>query len=59
MMPSTVRLVLDVEPDAQPIRGWLEEPDRHRVAFIGLLELLAALEGALADPVPGSGTDRR
>lgn len=55
----TVRLVLDIEPDAQPISGWLEEPDRRRVAFIGLLELLAALERAVAEAVPNSGIDRR
>ena len=53
-----MRLVLDIEPDAQPVRGWLEEPDRRRVAFTGLLELLAALERALADAAL-RGTDRR
>ena len=43
----TVRLVLDIEADAEPVSGWLEEPGRRRVAFSGVLELLAALEQAL------------
>jgi hypothetical protein len=51
----TIRLFLDVEPHAEPVRGWLEGPERNRVAFIGLLELLAALERALGNAPANQG----
>ena len=50
----TVRLVLEIEADAQPVSGWLEEPDRRRVAFTGLLELLSALD-RVTENAPANG----
>jgi hypothetical protein len=54
----SVRLVLDVEPEAQPVCGWLEQPGSHRVPFIGVLKLLAALERALGEAAVSRGSNR-
>jgi hypothetical protein len=51
-----MRLLLDIDAETHPISGWLERPCSARVAFTGLLELLAALERVLADDAAGDGT---
>ncbi len=62
MSPSAggnMRLVLDIDSAAQPVSGWLEDSDQRRVAFTGLLDLLAVLERALDGLPPGSPEDSR
>jgi hypothetical protein len=46
--PAPLRLVLDLEPTDDPVRGWLQGPDGVREPFVGLLGLLAVLDGARA-----------
>lgn len=57
-LPASVRLVLDIEPRAEPVRGWLEGPDRARVPFTGLLGLLSALE-RVTENAPANGASDR
>ena len=46
--PSRLRLVLELERDREPVRGWLQVPDGSRERFEGLLGLLAVLDAARA-----------
>jgi hypothetical protein len=46
--PDPLRLVLDLEPADDPVRGWLQGPDGVRKPFVGLLGLLAVLDEARA-----------
>jgi hypothetical protein len=41
-----VRLVLDIDPDGEPIRGQLSVLDRGCRPFFGWLELVGAVEAA-------------
>ena len=45
---ACLRLVLDLEPECDPVRGWLQSPDGTRERFEGLLGLLAVLDAARA-----------
>ena len=45
---ARLRLVLDLEPGSDPVRGWLQAPDGTRERFEGLLGLLVALDAARA-----------
>jgi hypothetical protein len=53
--PASLRLVLELEPDGDPVRGWLQAPDGVRERFEGLLGLLAVLDAARASPRARSG----
>ena len=53
-----MRLVLDLDPAAQPIQGWLEDPGLQRVPFVGLLELIAAVEAAVTAPPAADVPDK-
>ena len=44
--PARLRLVLELEPGREPVRGWLEGPDGRRERFEGLLGLLVVLDAA-------------
>jgi len=52
-----VRLVLDLEPDSDPISGFLEHRGAARRRFWGWLDLLAAIEAVRNDEVNGRGAD--
>jgi hypothetical protein len=54
-----VRLVLDLEPDSEPISGFLEHRGAARRRFWGWLDLLAAIDGARKDWESASGPDLR
>ena len=45
---ACLRLVLELEVDRDPVRGWLESADGARERFEGLLGLLVALDAARA-----------
>jgi hypothetical protein len=53
-----MRFTLEIEPGEQPPRGWLEESGRPRVTFVGIVELLAALDRALAAADSTAGESR-
>jgi hypothetical protein len=46
--PASLRLVLDLDPADDPVRGWLQGPDGVREPFVGLLGFLAVLDEARA-----------
>jgi hypothetical protein len=54
--PVWLRLVLEVEVERDPVRGWLQGPDGTRERFEGLLGLLAALDAARATDCRGADT---
>ena len=43
---ACLRLVLELEPGREPVRGWLQGPDGRRERFEGLLGLLVVLDAA-------------
>jgi hypothetical protein len=43
-MSAALRLVLDVEPDAEPIRGTVRDADGAERAFVGWLALVGVLD---------------
>ena len=43
-----MRVVLQIDHVATPVSGWLEDAELRRIPFIGFVELIAALEAALA-----------
>jgi hypothetical protein len=44
--PQNVRLILDIDPDGETIRGSVSKADQGGRPFFGWLELAAALEAA-------------
>jgi hypothetical protein len=45
-----VRVVLDIDPDGEPIRGFLSALDQDHRPFFGWLELVGAVEAARRPP---------
>jgi hypothetical protein len=45
-----VRVVLDIDPDGEPIRGFLSALDQDQRPFFGWLELVGAVEAARRPP---------
>ena len=43
---SQVRLTLGIDAEREPITGWIEDDLGSRRDFVGMLELVALLEGA-------------
>jgi hypothetical protein len=39
-----MQIVMELEPDAEPISGWVQGEDSGRREFVGLLGLLAILD---------------
>jgi hypothetical protein len=53
MPPATIRLVIELDPAAEPISGMLTRDDGQITAFQGWLALTEALEASRhATPVP-------
>lgn len=42
--PAVVRLTMELSLEARPIHGWLEPEGGPRSEFVGLIDLVAALE---------------
>jgi hypothetical protein len=40
----SMRLVLDLDPQAEPIRGTVADPGGHTRAYVGRLALISALD---------------
>ncbi|HEX7659776.1 MAG TPA: hypothetical protein VF444_09865 [Pseudonocardiaceae bacterium] len=58
----TVRIVLDLVPDSEPIEGWARGANGVPRAFAGWLELVDVLDRARQSQSPGSAersTNRR
>jgi hypothetical protein len=53
-----VALRLDVDPDAEPIRGLLTAGDGHAHAFVGWLGLAAEIERTLRGDGEGEARSR-
>jgi hypothetical protein len=53
-----IRVVLDIEPDGEPIRGSLSAVDHDSRPFFGWLELVGAVEAARR-PAAGDGAKRQ
>jgi hypothetical protein len=53
--PQQVRVVLDLDPNSEPIRGSLSATDQDSRPFFGWLELAGAVEAARAE----AAVDRR
>jgi hypothetical protein len=47
---TNLRITLELEPGADPIRGSLEHTDGSRRTFWGWLELMEELRGVTAEP---------
>ncbi|MBV8940806.1 MAG: hypothetical protein JO240_03635 [Solirubrobacterales bacterium] len=43
---QTVRIELQIEPDSEPICGWVASEGGERMEFAGWVELTAAIESA-------------
>jgi hypothetical protein len=56
---TAVRLVLDVEPDSEPISGFLEADGEAGHQFWGWLELLAAIEAARSEGASATSTNAK
>lgn len=46
MNADWLRLVIEVDPRTEPVRGFFDDGRRGRLPFAGMLELLALLEAA-------------
>jgi hypothetical protein len=59
--PAVLRLMLELSLEARPIQGWLQPEGGKRTEFVGLIDLVAALEALQirrgATPVEGAGMD--
>jgi hypothetical protein len=42
--PRPVQIFMELEPDAEPISGWVQADDSVRQEFVGLLGLVAILD---------------
>jgi hypothetical protein len=51
--PGRIRLTVELERDAQPPSGWIEDEHGERCEFAGLLELISLLDS------PGTGPQQR
>ena len=61
MCHQTVHIQLWIDPDSEPISGWVIAADGEREEFAGWVELTAAIETArqqLAAAVPRSAEGR-
>jgi hypothetical protein len=52
---TTIRLLVELEPDTQPISGTYSLGDADPIEFVGVLELLSAIESTRAG---GSNTEQ-
>lgn len=57
--PEVARITLELEADADPIRGSVEHPDGDRKAFWGWLELMETLRGVAARDIEAKGIRSR
>ena len=53
MTKDWVRLVIEVDPRTEPVRGFFDDGRRGRLPFAGMLELLALMESARHEPGDG------
>jgi hypothetical protein len=45
-----IRLTVDLDRDAEPPSGWIEDEHGERREFVGLLELISLLDSPRAGP---------
>jgi hypothetical protein len=50
MCHQTTHIQLWIDPDSEPICGWVAAGDRERQEFAGWVELTAAIESARLEP---------
>ena len=57
--PRSLRLVVDVDPGSSPLEGTLSAASNDQRYFVGLVELLAAVEDLVRQSGTGEGSESR
>jgi hypothetical protein len=58
VLEGAMHLLLDLDPDSEPVRGQVGLADGKPRRFIGYADLIATLESIRADESTGSDTPR-
>jgi hypothetical protein len=52
---AVVRVTMELSLEGRPLRGWLEPEGGPRSEFVGMIDLVAALEGLQLERSSGQG----